>query len=120
MLIGSAVAAVAGVLFAVNLGFVNTNDYTVALTLYVWVMIVLGGLGNQRGALVGAFIVTLLTRATVVAAIFLNRTGINLEFNYVQYIIFALVLLAVLRFRRQGLLPERAETTIAHDDLRQQ
>jgi branched-chain amino acid transport system permease protein len=119
MFIGSAIAAVAGVLFAVNLGFVNTNDYGVALTLNIWVMIVLGGLGNPRGALVGALIVTLLTRLTAILAIYLNQSGIKLEFNYVQYIVFALILLVMLRFRRQGLVPERAETTVAHDELRE-
>ncbi|HZQ11066.1 MAG TPA: branched-chain amino acid ABC transporter permease [Anaerolineae bacterium] len=119
MFIGSAIAAVAGVLFAVNLGFVNTNDYGVALTLNIWVMVVLGGLGNPRGALVGALIVTLLTRLTAILAIYLNQSGIKLEFNYVQYIVFALILLVMLRFRRQGLLPERSQTTIAHDELRQ-
>jgi branched-chain amino acid transport system permease protein len=117
MLIGSAMAAVAGVLSAVNLGFVNTNDYGVALTLNVWVMVVLGGLGNPRGALVGAFIVTVLNRVTAILAIFLNQSGIQLEFNYVQYIVFALILLGMLRFRRQGLVPERAQTTLAHDEL---
>lgn len=119
MFIGSAMAAVAGVLFAVNLGFVNTNDYTVALTLNVWVMVVLGGLGNPRGALIGALIVTVLNRLTAILAIYLNQSGLRLEFNYVQYIVFALILLGMLRFRRQGLAPERAQTTIAHDELRQ-
>lgn len=119
MAIGSAIAAIAGVLFAVNLGFVNTNDYGVALTLDVWVMVVLGGLGNQRGALLGAFIVTILNRVTAIAAIALNQTGIQLEFNYVRYILFAVILLLMLRFRRQGLLPERAQTTIAHEELGQ-
>ena len=46
MLIGSAIAAVGGVLFALNTGFVNTNDYVVTLTLDVWVMVVLGGIGT--------------------------------------------------------------------------
>lgn len=119
MFIGSAIAAVAGVLFAVNLGFVNTNDYGVALTLNIWVMVVLGGLGNPRGALVGALIVTVLNRLTAVLAIYLNQSGIRLEFNYVQYILFALILLVMLRFRRQGIVPERTETTIAHDELRE-
>lgn len=119
MFIGSAMAALAGVLFAVNLGFVNTNDYGVALTLNIWVMVVLGGLGNPRGALVGALIVTLLNRLTAILAIYLNQSGIRLEFNYVQYIAFALILLVMLRFRRQGLVPERAQTTVAHDELRE-
>jgi len=118
MAIGSAIAALSGVLFAVNLGFVSTNDYTVALTLDVWVMVVLGGVGNGRGALLGALIVTVLNRLTAIAAIALNAMGSQFEFNYVRYILFAAILLLMLRYRRQGLLPERARTTIAHDELR--
>lgn len=118
MFIGSAIAGVAGVLFAVNLGFVSTNDYVVALTLDVWVMVVLGGLGNNRGALLGALIVTLLDRLTSIAAIQLNTLGFELEFNYVRYILFGIILLLMLRFRSQGLLPERSETTQAHDAVR--
>jgi branched-chain amino acid transport system permease protein len=115
MFIGSAIAAVAGVFFATNLGFVSTNDYVVTLTLDVWVMVVLGGVGNNRGVLLGALIVTVLDRLTAITAIQLNSLGLAWEFNYVRYIIFGLILLLMLRFRPQGLLPERAQTTTAHE-----
>ena len=117
MFIGSALAAIAGVLFAVNLGFVSTNDYAVDFTLDIWVMVVLGGVGNQRGALLGAFVVTVLDRVTAILSIWGNATGSKFEFNYVRYILFALILLWVLRYRRQGLLPEQSQTTVAHDEL---
>ncbi|MCB0022312.1 MAG: branched-chain amino acid ABC transporter permease, partial [Caldilinea sp.] len=64
MIVGSAMAAMAGVFFVTNVGFASTNDYVVGLTLDIWVMIVLGGLGNMRGALLGAAIITLLDRVT--------------------------------------------------------
>ncbi|MCC7450200.1 MAG: branched-chain amino acid ABC transporter permease [Anaerolineae bacterium] len=117
MFIGSMLAALAGVLFAVNLGFVSTNDYGVSFTLDVWVMVVLGGVGNNRGALFGALVVTILNRVTAILSIWMNASGSPFEFNYVRYIVFALILLWVLRYRRQGLLPEHAETTVAHDEL---
>ena len=117
MFIGSAMAAIAGVLFAVNIGFVSTNDYGVALTLDIWVMVVLGGIGNNKGALLGALIVTLLARVTAVLAIQFNMLGFEWEFNYVRYILFGLILLLMLRYRPQGLLPEPAHTTIAHGHI---
>ncbi|MBW7881326.1 MAG: branched-chain amino acid ABC transporter permease [Caldilineaceae bacterium] len=113
MVIGSAMAAVAGVFFVTNIGFASANDYGVGLTLDIWVMIVLGGLGNMRGALLGALLVTLLDRITAVSAIQLNMLGSSLEFNYVRYILFGIILLIMLRFRTQGLLPEPANTTRA-------
>jgi branched-chain amino acid transport system permease protein len=114
MVIGSALAALAGVLFVANLGFASANDYGVALTLDIWVMIVLGGLGNMRGALLGALIVTLLDRFTSIAAIQFNMLGLDIEFNYVRYILFGVILLLMLRFRPQGLWPEPRRTTPAN------
>ncbi|HVU09956.1 MAG TPA: branched-chain amino acid ABC transporter permease [Phototrophicaceae bacterium] len=117
MLIGSVIAAVAGVLFAVNEGFVSTNDYVVALTLQVWVMVVLGGLGNNKGALLGAFLITVLNRVLAVAAIQLNTLGTAVEFNYFQYILLGIILIVMLLYRPKGLLPEPMQTTEAHDRL---
>ena len=117
MLIGSVIAAVAGVLFALNEGFVSTNDYVVGLTLEVWVMIVLGGLGNSKGALLGALLMTLLDRLTAVAAIQLNLLGTDVEFNYFRYILLGVILLLVLLYRPKGLLPEPTRTTDAHERL---
>jgi branched-chain amino acid transport system permease protein len=117
MFIGSMIAAISGVLFAVNLGFVNTNDYVVTLTLDVWVMVVLGGLGNPKGALLGAFVIAVLDRFTAIAAIQMNMAGFNLEFNFVRFILFAVILLLMMRYRPQGILPEPSYTTDAHDNL---
>jgi branched-chain amino acid transport system permease protein len=118
MFIGSAIAAVSGVLFVINLGFASANDYVVVLTLDIWVMVVLGGVGNNWGALLGALIVTILDRATAVAAIQLNVINVGLEFTFVRFILFGIIILLMLRFRPQGLLPERPLTTKAHDVLR--
>ena len=111
MIIGSAIAAIAGVFFVVNIGFASTNDYVMALTLDIWVMIVLGGLGNNKGALLGALIITVLDRVTAIGAIQMNMLGSQFEFNYVRYIIFGIILVLMLRYRPQGILPEPLQTT---------
>ena len=118
MLIGSAIAAIGGVLFALNTGFVNTNDFVVTLTLDVWVMVVLGGIGNNRGALLGALLIALMDRFTQVGAIVLNMSGSEIEFNYVRFIAFGIILIWMLRYRPGGLLPESRLTTGAHDVVR--
>lgn len=117
MVIGSAIAAIAGVYFVTNSGFASANDYVVALTLDIWVMVVLGGIGSNRGVLLGALIVTLLDRITSVGAIGLNMLGTNIEFNYLRYILFGVILLVMLRYRPQGLLPEPRQTTVAHETV---
>ncbi|MCY4063209.1 MAG: branched-chain amino acid ABC transporter permease [Chloroflexi bacterium] len=118
MAVGSLIAAIGGVLFALNTGFVNTNDFVVNLTLDVWVMVVLGGIGNNRGALLGALLIAIMDRFAQIGAIVLNMGGSDIEFNYVRFIGFGLILLWMLRYRPAGLLPESRLTTDAHDVVR--
>ncbi|HEX9923649.1 MAG TPA: branched-chain amino acid ABC transporter permease [Anaerolineae bacterium] len=117
MFIGSAIAAISGVLFVINLGFASANDYVVALTLDVWLMVVLGGIGNNWGALLGAFVVTVLDRVTAIAAIQLDAIDVPIEFTFVRFLLFGVIILIMLRFRPQGLVPEKALTTKAHQVL---
>ncbi|MCE2490112.1 MAG: hypothetical protein J4G17_09085, partial [Anaerolineae bacterium] len=100
-----------------NTGYISSNDYVVTLTLDMWVMVVLGGLGNNRGALLGALVITVLDRLTAIATIQMNMSAIDLEFNYVRYILYGIILLLMLRYRPQGILPEPAAATNAPDLL---
>lgn len=58
--ISGAIAGLAGFLFAVKDGFVNPEMMSWHLSGSVLVMIILGGLGHLRGALIGAFAYALL------------------------------------------------------------
>jgi branched-chain amino acid transport system permease protein len=58
--ISGAIAGLAGFLFAVKDGFVNPELLSWHLSGAVLIMIILGGLGHLRGALIGAFAFTLL------------------------------------------------------------
>jgi branched-chain amino acid transport system permease protein len=58
--ISGAIAGLAGFLFAIKDGFVNPEMMSWHLSGAVLVMIILGGLGHLRGALIGAFAFALL------------------------------------------------------------
>ena len=58
--LSGALAGVAGFLFAVKDGFVNPELMSWHLSGAVLIMIILGGIGHLRGALIGAFAFTLL------------------------------------------------------------
>ena len=58
--LSGAIAGVAGVLFAVKDGFVNPELLSWHLSGAALVMIILGGLGHLRGAVIGAFALSLL------------------------------------------------------------
>jgi branched-chain amino acid transport system permease protein len=52
--IGAALMGLAGAMQAQFFGFIAPDNYLPVLTFQVWVMLVLGGAGNNRGALAGA------------------------------------------------------------------
>lgn len=68
--ISGAIAGLAGFLFAVKDGFVNPEIMSWHLSGAVLVMIILGGLGHLRGALVGAFAFALLQELFKSEAVF--------------------------------------------------
>jgi branched-chain amino acid transport system permease protein len=70
--ISGAVAGLAGCLFAVKDGFVNPEMLSWHLSGAVLIMIILGGLGHLRGALIGAFAFALLQEFFKSEAIFGN------------------------------------------------
>jgi branched-chain amino acid transport system permease protein len=68
--VSGAIAGLAGFLFAVKDGFVNPELLSWHLSGAVLVMIILGGLGHLRGALVGAFAFALLQELFKSEAVF--------------------------------------------------
>jgi len=68
--VSGAIAGLAGFLFAVKDGFVNPELLSWHLSGAVLVMIILGGLGHLRGALVGAFAFALLQELFQSEAVF--------------------------------------------------
>src|SRR6266704_3844032 len=56
--LGGALMGLAGALFAVTLGYISPgSSFAPAVTFSVWVMVIVGGSGNHRGAIVGAFLI---------------------------------------------------------------
>jgi len=56
--LGGALMGLAGALFAVTLGYVSpSSSFAPTVTFSVWVMVIVGGSGNNRGAIVGAFLI---------------------------------------------------------------
>lgn len=54
--IGAAVAGIAGSLYAHYLTFLSPDQFDSTVTIYVWIAVIIGGSGNNKGALLGAFV----------------------------------------------------------------
>ena len=103
--IGGAVAAVGGVTMAYWLTLVSPDVFSLDQTVVVWAMMIVGGRGNNYGAVVGALLLE---------GIFLGTRYIpNFAFFGAEHtallriMIVGLSLVLVLMFRREGSVPER-------------
>ena len=87
--ISAALAGSAGVLYAHNLSTLtaNTNNFGYNMSINILVFVVLGGIGNIRGSIIGAVVLTLLPE--------LLR---SFDLDNLRMLIYAIVLIAVMLF----------------------
>lgn len=74
-------------------------------TFLVWLMLILGGSGNNRGAVLGAILVWFIWSGTEIVTGFLPDMLAD-RAAYLRVFLIGLLLQLVLRFRPEGLLPE--------------
>ena len=104
--LGAAVAGLAGVLFAHYLAYVEPNMFLAQETLFVWLALILGGSGNNRGALAGSVVLLgLLEGSRFAKDVIPFLTGVRLAAS--QQMLVGIVLVTLMIRRPEGLLPER-------------
>lgn len=113
--IGAAIMGLAGAVQGQLLGFIAPENYLPALTFQVWVMLVLGGSGNNRGAVAGAFLVWALWTSTGTLAAHALPQGWQGSGASLRLVAIGAILAAVLVLRPRGLLGEAA-TVSRHVD----
>lgn len=96
--IGAALSALGGVLFASYLTFIDANLFTVNESILLLVMIILGGLGKNRGALLGALLLIVIPES-------LRFIGFPVEFAaLLRQCIYGLLLVFLMLYRPKGIL----------------
>jgi branched-chain amino acid transport system permease protein len=96
----------AGALYAHYTSYIAPDIFVPLLTLYIKLALLAGGLGNNRGAILGAFAIVFLLESTrfVIPLI----PGISpVQGAAIREFLAATLLLGMLRYRPAGLLPER-------------
>jgi branched-chain amino acid transport system permease protein len=104
--LGAAVASLAGILFAHYLAYIEPNMFLPQESLLVWLALILGGSGNNRGALVGSIVLLgLLEGSRFAKDVIPFLTGVRLA--AAQQMLVGVVLVVLMIRRPEGLLPER-------------
>ena len=104
---GSFLAGVGGGLLAALLGTIDPNMFRIVLTFNILLIVVLGGLGSIKGSVVSAIIVTIAMEALRFLDESINLGFVKLEgVAGMRMVIFSIILMAVVIFRKEGLLKE--------------
>ena len=120
-MIGSAIIGFSGAMLVTYDGLFTPASYQpLRYTFIIWVMVLLGGTGNNYGAILGAFVVWFIWIESAPFALFVinalmsevdntNELKIHLidSIPYFRYLMMGLGLLVVMRYRPRGLLPEK-------------
>ena len=119
--LGSAIVGVAGALLVTYDGiFIPTGYVPLRFTFLIWVMVILGGSGNNMGSVLGAFIIWFIwIQSGPIGLWVVERLGDSmlegsnsLEFiedrvHYLRLVFMGAILLVIMRFSPSGLLPEK-------------
>jgi ABC-type branched-subunit amino acid transport system ATPase component/ABC-type branched-subunit amino acid transport system permease subunit len=99
--IGAGLAGVAGALYAQFIGYVDPSSFDVNQSLGIITIVVVGGLGNLWGTLGSAVILTFLPQLLILLP---ATSAAAAQF---QLLLYGVILVAVVRFWPNGILPEQ-------------
>ena len=99
--IGASTSGFAGVIYASRVGFISPESFQLIISITILAMVVLGGLGSIAGALVGAAIITMIPEVL---------RSLPDQVQDARYLIFGAILVAMMIFRPQGVIPSRRRT----------
>lgn len=112
LVIGSIIMGVGGALYAHFVGFIQPQVFTPLFgTFIIWVMLILGGSGNNRGAILGAFVVWGIWAGTRLIIGQYVPADYSTQASYARLMIIGLMLVSILLVRPQGLLGEEKEVS---------
>ena len=122
-ILGSAIVGIAGAMLVTQDGLFTPGSYRpMRYTFLIWVMVIVGGSGNNFGAILGGFAVWFLWIEAAPIALFLinlftsglpetNALKAHLleSVPYFRYLMMGIGLLLIMRYRPKGILPEKIE-----------
>ena len=123
--LGSAVVGIAGAMMVTYDGLFTPGSYRpMRYTFLIWVMVIVGGSGNNFGAVLGGFAVWFLWIEAAPASLYLinlftsgleetNALKLHLinSIPYFRLLVMGVALLLVMRFKPRGILPEKIKNT---------
>ena len=122
-ILGSAIVGIAGAMLVTQDGLFTPGSYRpMRYTFLIWVMVIVGGSGNNFGAILGGFVVWFLWIEAAPMSLYLinfftaglpdtNVVKAHLieSVPYFRFLLMGIGLLLIMRYRPRGILPEKIE-----------
>jgi branched-chain amino acid transport system permease protein len=113
--LGASFSGLAGVVFAAKLSLVSPDLFQFQVSVLIVSMLVLGGMGNIPGVAVGALLLVLVNNVVLPQANSLAASvGLHVDFNSYHFFIYGAILVAIMLFKPEGLLPSRQRKEELH------
>ncbi len=115
--LGASFSGLAGVAYAAKLDLVSPDQFQFNVSVLVLSMLVLGGMGNIWGVIVGSLVLSflnsfLLPQSTNLA----HQIGLTgLDFTNYRFMLYGVILVAMMLFRPEGLIPSRQRKAELHE-----
>ena len=115
--VGAFSGGLGGVAFATQVNGVFAERFNFSISIILLAMVVLGGMGNVWGVIVGALVLSWINGIglqqfgnTVNSAL-----GTEINFPSFNFLIFGMLLILMMLFRREGLIPEARTRLVMHE-----
>ncbi|MBD2451279.1 branched-chain amino acid ABC transporter permease [Nostoc sp. FACHB-152] len=111
LMLGGAIAGIAGAFFAWQLSAIYPDNFQPQLTFDAWIMVILGGSGNNIGTILGAviyFAYDAITREVLPRIIPLDEARLGAF----RIMVIGLILMVLMIWRPQGILGKKEELTL--------
>jgi branched-chain amino acid transport system permease protein len=115
--VGAVSGGVGGVAFATHVNGVFADRFSFSISIILLAMVVLGGMGNVWGVIVGALTIAWVN-ATGLPAIgdtVNSALGTNINFPSYNFLLFGGILIFMMLYKREGILPESRLKELLHE-----
>lgn len=104
--LGAAIAGLAGAFYGHYLTFIAPEIFVPLVTVNVWVALIVGGGGNNKGAVLGAFILMGFLESTRFLKDFIPMVS-DVRLAAIREILVGLFLVVLIIYKQEGILPEK-------------
>jgi branched-chain amino acid transport system permease protein len=113
--LGASFSGLAGCAYASKLSLVSPDQFQFNVSIFILAMLVLGGMGNITGVIVGSLVLSSLERFILPQSTnLLHALGVNVDLSGSRFLIYGVILVIMMLFRPEGLVPSRRRRAELH------